>query len=104
LVSCCSFRRDSRDTYDLSVQIVLLDHDNVDCLGVFEGEETESSRSAGGAISHNSALQNVSKRGEVISKGFCMLVSNPQLNNPSAKDKNLRSVVSQFRPPMNIFL
>lgn len=49
---------------------MLLDHDNVDSLGVFEGEESEASRASSCAVSHHGALNHLAELGEVVSQGF----------------------------------
>ena len=53
--------------YDLAVEIVLLDHNNVHCLGVFERQEAESSRTTGRPISHDGTLSDFAKLREVVS-------------------------------------
>lgn len=49
------------NTHNLPIKVVFLDHDSVDSFGVFEREEAEPARSAGGAVPHYSALQNLTK-------------------------------------------
>ena len=49
---------------------MLLDHDNVDCLSVLKGEESETSRPSGAAVSHDGAFDHLAKLGKVIAQGF----------------------------------
>jgi hypothetical protein len=56
------------ETHDLAIQVVLLDHDNVDRFGVLEGEEAKATRAAGGAISHDSAFHHLTELREVVAK------------------------------------
>jgi hypothetical protein len=58
------------DTHDLAVQVVLLHHDDVDGLGVLEGEEAEAAGAAGGAVAHNGAFHHLAELREVVSQGF----------------------------------
>jgi hypothetical protein len=44
------------NTYNFAVEIVLLHHDDVDALGVTEGEEAETSRATGSRVTHDSAF------------------------------------------------
>lgn len=53
-------------TYDLAIQMVFLNHNNVHRLGVLESQETEASRSTGGTVSHDGALRNLAKLREVF--------------------------------------
>lgn len=46
---------------------MLLNHDDVDCLGILESEETESSGPSGAAVPHNSALNYFAKLLEIVS-------------------------------------
>jgi hypothetical protein len=62
-------------TNDLAVEVVFLDHDDVDCLGVLEGQEAEAAGATGGAISHDCALDNFAELREVISEGLWGIVS-----------------------------
>lgn len=48
-------------SYDLSVELMFLDHDNVDSLGVPESKETEATGTASGTISHYGTLDNFTK-------------------------------------------
>jgi hypothetical protein len=54
-------------TYNLAIQEVLLDHDNVDAFGVLESEETKAARSTSCAITHNGTFCHFSKLSEVVS-------------------------------------
>ncbi len=56
--------------YNLSIKVVLLDHDDVDGPGILESKESETSGSAGSAIAHDSALENFTKLREVVFQGF----------------------------------
>jgi hypothetical protein len=57
-------------TYNLAVQIVLLDHDGVDSLGVFEGEEAKSTRAAGSTVTHHGAFQHLTEFFKVVLERF----------------------------------
>jgi hypothetical protein len=46
---------------------MLLDHDDVDCLGILESEESKSSGPSGTAVPHNSALNYFAKLLEIVS-------------------------------------
>ena len=48
-------------THNLAVKVVLLDHDNVDRLGVLEREEAESTRATRDAVTHHCALKYLTK-------------------------------------------
>jgi hypothetical protein len=48
-------------TYDFAVEVVLLHHDCVDALGIFEREEAETSGAAGGRVAHDGALANLAE-------------------------------------------
>ena len=56
--------------HNLAVEVVLLDHDNVDRLGVLEGEKAEATRAAGGAVPHDGAFYHLAKLREVVPQGF----------------------------------
>lgn len=45
---------------------MFLHHDNINCLGVFEGKEAKPSGSACAIVSHDSTLEHLAKLGEVI--------------------------------------
>lgn len=45
---------------------MLLDHDDVDDLGVFEREETETARSTSDTVAHDSAFCDFTELGEVV--------------------------------------
>jgi hypothetical protein len=57
-------------TYDLAIEVVLLDHNSVHRLGILESQESEASRPTSGGISHDSCLQNLSKLREVVAEGL----------------------------------
>jgi hypothetical protein len=40
---------------------VLLDHNDVDALGVLEGEEAETTRTSSSGVAHNGALANLAE-------------------------------------------
>lgn len=61
-------KKGSGYAYNLSVKIVFLDHDDVDSLGIFEGQKTKPSRAPGRAISHDSAFYHLSVLRKVVSK------------------------------------
>lgn len=42
--------------YNLAVEIVLLNHDGVDSLGVLKSKKAETSRAAGCTIAHDGAF------------------------------------------------
>ena len=48
-------------TYKFAVQEMLFDHDNVDGLGIFEGEKAETARTARGAITHHLTVDDIAK-------------------------------------------
>jgi hypothetical protein len=48
-------------TDDFAVKIVFFDHNNVDCLGVLEGEEAKTTRPAGCAVAHNGAFHHLAE-------------------------------------------
>lgn len=50
-----------RGPYNLSIQVVLLDHHCVDGLWIFEREESEASGSSGSTIAHHSTFLDLSK-------------------------------------------
>lgn len=56
--------------YDFAVEVVLLDHDCIDSLGVSEGQEAETARAATGAVAHDGAFENIAKLREVVAQGF----------------------------------
>jgi hypothetical protein len=90
-----------RGPYNLSIQVVFLDHHNIDGTSVFECEKSKSSGAARCTITHNCAFLDLSKLGKVVLQRFYIIISTEgwlfgQLHS--------RSVVSQFNPPMNIFL
>ena len=49
---------------------MLLDHDDVDRLGVAEGEEAEAAGPARSAIAHHGALHHLAELREVVAEGF----------------------------------
>jgi hypothetical protein len=49
------------ETYDFTIEVMLLHHDNVDTFGVFEGEKAEASGAAGGGVAHHGALADFTK-------------------------------------------
>lgn len=60
-----------RSLYELAVEQVLLDHDHVDDLRVFESQKAETARAAGNTISHHSAFCDLSELREVVFERFC---------------------------------
>ena len=54
---------------------MLFDHDGVDDLRVSEGEEAEAARTTGGAVSHNSTLDDIAELREVLFERFCGLLA-----------------------------
>lgn len=48
-------------TYDLAVKLVFLHHDDVNGLGISECEETETTRTSGCTIAHDSTLGDFAK-------------------------------------------
>jgi len=62
-------------TYNLAVEVVLFDHDSIDCLVIPEGKEAEASRSASSTITHNCAFSDFAKLGKVVAKRLYNLVS-----------------------------
>lgn len=53
--------------HDFAVEIVLLNHDDVNRFGVLEGEEAEAAGSTGSAISHDRAFYHFAKLREIVS-------------------------------------
>jgi len=53
--------RKKTETHYLVVEVMLLDHDYVDGLGVFESQETETARPTSSSISHDSALSHLAE-------------------------------------------
>ena len=53
-------------TYDLAIEMVFLDHNNIDALGVLEGKEAETSRTAGSTIAHDGAFDDFAELCEVV--------------------------------------
>jgi hypothetical protein len=53
-------------THNFAIKEVLLDHDDVDTFGVLESEEAESTRTTGGAISHDRAFAHLAELREVV--------------------------------------
>ena len=89
-----------RSTHNLPVQCVLLHHDRIDACRVLEGQESEATRSAS-RVAHDGARIHLAKLLKVRAKSVYPTVSTAVYYN---KRRALPSVVSQFRPPMNIFL
>lgn len=89
-------------TYDFTVEEVLFDHDNVDSLGVLEGEEPEASGATGVTITHHGALDNLSELRKVIAERLCCCQQ--WFGEAYGYRLGIPSVVSQFRPPINILL
>ena len=52
---------------------MLLDHDNVDALGILEREKAESSRTSGSSIAHDGAFTNFTELREVAFERFCCM-------------------------------
>lgn len=50
-----------KKTYNLAIQKMFLDHDNVDCLRVLEGQEAKATGPPRAAVSHYSALDDFSE-------------------------------------------
>ena len=90
----------SVSTHNLPVQCVLLHHDRIDACRVLEGQESEATRPAG-RVAHDGTCVHFAKLLKVRAKCFYPTVSTAVYYN---KRRALPSVVSQFRPPMNIFL
>lgn len=59
-------------TYNFAIEVVLLDHDCVDGLGIAEGEETEATRATSGAVTHHGAFLDFAELREVVAKRFCI--------------------------------
>jgi hypothetical protein len=59
-------RGTSEDTYNLAIEIMLLDHDRVYALGVPEGEKAKSTGAASRSIAHDGALADLSELREVV--------------------------------------
>lgn len=99
---------------------MLLDHDRVDRLGVPESQETKAARATSGTVTHHRTFLDFTELREVVTKRFCIRmpvrlelvvtgdkydgVSSSSLSQVCPVYEYVRSVVSQFNPPMNIFL
>jgi hypothetical protein len=59
-------------TYDLTVEVMLLYHDDVDALGVLEGEETEAAGATGGRVTHYGAFADFTELREVALERICL--------------------------------
>lgn len=57
-------------SYNLSIKVVLLNHDDVDGPRVLECEEAEASGSTGCSIAHDGAFENLAELREVVLQGF----------------------------------
>lgn len=98
---------------------MLLDHDRVDRLGVPESQETKATRATSGTVMHHRTFLDFTELREVVTKRFCIRMPvrlelavtddkydgvSSSLNQVCPVYEYVRSVVSQFNPPMNIFL
>jgi hypothetical protein len=98
---------------------MLLDHDCVDRLGVPESQETKATRATSGTVTHHRTFLDFTELREVVTKRFCIRMPvrlelavtddkydgvSSSLNQVCPVYEYVRSVVSQFNPPMNIFL
>lgn len=52
--------------YQLAVKEMLLDHNDVDDLGVLEGEEAKATRASSDAVAHDCAFGDFAELSEVI--------------------------------------
>ena len=62
-----------RGSHNLSVQMMLLDHDNVDRACVAERKEAEAAGAARGAITHDGAFEHFTILGEVLFERFYVM-------------------------------
>ena len=53
-------------SYDFSVKVMFLHHDNVNSSRIFEGQEAEASRSTRCTISHHSTFQYLAELREIV--------------------------------------
>jgi hypothetical protein len=53
-------------TYKFTIEQMLLDHDDVDDLGIFECKEAEAARATSDTVAHDSAFCDLAELGEVI--------------------------------------
>lgn len=92
-------------TYELAVKQMLLDHHDIDDLRILERQKAESARATGDTVTHDCAFCDLAKLREVIFEGLCKIyVSHCLSVTMMIASHHLRSVVSQFRPPINILL
>lgn len=57
-------------TYEFTIKEMLLHHDHVDNLGVFESQETETTRASSDSIAHHCAFCDFAELGEVVLERF----------------------------------
>lgn len=48
-------------THELAVEKVLLDHDDVDCLGILECEEAKATRTTSSAVAHDLTVDHLAE-------------------------------------------
>lgn len=100
-----SFRQclSSGQTYNLAVEKVLANHHGVDGLGILKGQEGKAPRAPSLAVSHDQAVRHIAELGKVPFERLCrQRVSRHCRSKTRLCD--VPSVVSQLRPPTNIFL
>lgn len=52
---------------------MLLDHNSINSLGITESQEAKATRAAGGTITHDSALLNLTELREIVAEGLYMV-------------------------------
>ena len=57
-------------THDFSIKIVLLNHHNINCSRILEGEKAETSGATGCSVTHDGALEDLAKLREIVLKRF----------------------------------
>ena len=53
-------------TYDLSVEVMFLNHNNINCSGILESQEPETAGTTAGAVAHDGAFEDFAELGEVV--------------------------------------
>lgn len=99
-------------TYNLAIEVVLFDHDSVHTFRIPEGKEAEPARAASRGVAHDGALADLAKLGKVVLErvyGNISTVAMIEVHGVKyAQEAHVKvsipSVVSQFKPPINILL
>lgn len=96
-----------RETHVLAVEVVLARHDGVDRARLFEGQERKAAGAATLGVAHDGAVRDLAKLLKVHLQRVCECVRGSVRSSRGERANisgSLPSVVSQFSPPMNIFL